>query len=137
MGYERDEGNEYKGNRAWNPRERNFRSAKPVPVSEGEELDVEIEGIAAKGDGVAKKEGFVIFVPGTKVGDKVHVRINKVFRKVAMAESLGKTGSVPAKESEEEASEELSEDDSGEEDEGPDTESDEDTEDTTDFGEDR
>ena len=45
--------------------------------------DVTIEAIAAKGDGIAKKEGFVIFVPGTQVGDKVRIRVTKVMRKVA------------------------------------------------------
>lgn len=60
-----------------------------VPVKEAEELSVVIESVAEKGDGVAKKQGFVIFVPGTKVGDKVKIRIKKVAKKVAFAEVIG------------------------------------------------
>ena len=60
-----------------------------VPVKEGEELNVVIESVAEKGDGVAKKQGFVIFVPGTKVGDKAKIRIKKVAKKVAFAEVVG------------------------------------------------
>jgi predicted RNA-binding protein with TRAM domain len=60
-----------------------------VPVKEGEELSVVIESVAEKGDGVAKKQGFVIFVPGTKVGDKVKIRVKKVAKKVAFAEVIG------------------------------------------------
>jgi predicted RNA-binding protein with TRAM domain len=48
-----------------------------------------IESVAEKGDGVAKKQGFVIFVPGTKVGDKVKIRVKKVAKKVAFAEVIG------------------------------------------------
>lgn len=71
--------------------DRGFGGGRPrfVPVKEGEELDVKIEGVAAKGDGVAKKEGFVIFVPGTKLNDEVHIKITKVARKVAFAEKVG------------------------------------------------
>ncbi|MGV8141785.1 MAG: TRAM domain-containing protein [Candidatus Woesearchaeota archaeon] len=60
-----------------------------VPVKEGEELSVVVESVAEKGDGVAKKQGFVIFVPGTKVGDKVKIRVKKVAKKVAFAEVIG------------------------------------------------
>ncbi len=70
-----------------------------VPVKEGEELSVVIESVAEKGDGVAKKQGFVIFVPGTKVGDKVKIRVKKVAKKVAFAEVIGsyeEAGAAPA-----------------------------------------
>ncbi|MCD6404126.1 MAG: TRAM domain-containing protein [Nanoarchaeota archaeon] len=55
------------------------------PVKEGEEYDVTIEAIASKGDGIAKVKGFVIFVPGTKQGDKVKIRIDRVMRNFAIA----------------------------------------------------
>jgi predicted RNA-binding protein with TRAM domain len=56
---------------------------KSAPVVAGETYDVTIEGIAQQGDGIAKVEGFVIFVPGTKVGDKVKIKVDKVLRKFA------------------------------------------------------
>lgn len=56
-----------------------------APVSAGAVHDVKIEGIASEGDGIARIEGFVIFVPGTKVGDQVKIKIEKVMRKFAIA----------------------------------------------------
>ncbi|MBW6517814.1 MAG: TRAM domain-containing protein [ANME-2 cluster archaeon] len=57
-----------------------------APVKAGETYDVSIEDLAREGDGVAKVEGFIIFVPGTKVGDEVTIKVNKVMRKFAIAE---------------------------------------------------
>lgn len=56
------------------------------PVSEGETYDVKIEDIARKGDGIARIEGFVVFVPGTKVDDEVTIKVSKVMRRFAIAE---------------------------------------------------
>ncbi len=66
---------------------------KVAPVKVGEEVDVTIEAVGAKGDGIAKKEGFVIFVPNTSTGDNVRIRITKVLSNVAFAEVAGKGGS--------------------------------------------
>ncbi|HIH31784.1 TPA: TRAM domain-containing protein [Candidatus Woesearchaeota archaeon] len=66
------------------------------PVKEGEELDAVIEAVAEKGDGIAKKAGFVIFVPGTKVGDKVKIRVKKVAKKVAFADVIGQSEATEA-----------------------------------------
>ncbi len=57
-----------------------------APVKVGETYDVSIDDIAKEGDGIARIEGFVIFVPATKVGDKVKIKVNKVMRKFAIAE---------------------------------------------------
>ena len=65
---------------------------KVAPVKVGEEVDVTIEAVGAKGDGIAKKEGFVIFVPNTSTGDTVKIRITKVLSNVAFAEVAGKGG---------------------------------------------
>ncbi|MFY9199567.1 MAG: TRAM domain-containing protein [Methanosarcina flavescens] len=56
-----------------------------VPVEEGEVYDVTIQDIARQGDGIARIEGFVIFVPGTKVGDEVRIKIDRVFPKYGFA----------------------------------------------------
>src|SRR3989344_7222175 len=77
-----------------------------APVKVGEELDVTIEAVGEKGDGIAKKDGFVLFVPGVKQGEKVHIRVTKVLRKVGFAEVVGST---PAEASEEPAAEEATE----------------------------
>jgi len=56
-----------------------------APVAEGTEYDVTIEDIAKEGDGIARVQGFVVFVPGTKVGDNVKIKVDKVMRRFAIA----------------------------------------------------
>jgi predicted RNA-binding protein with TRAM domain len=60
------------------------------PVKEGEEIDVKIEAVGEKGDGIAKKNGFVIFVPGVQENDEVRIRVTRVLKKVGFAEVIGK-----------------------------------------------
>ncbi len=57
-----------------------------APVNEGEEYDVKIEDMGRSGDGIAKIEGFIVFVSGAKKGDEVKIRINSVRRNFAFAE---------------------------------------------------
>ena len=59
------------------------------PVNVGDEIDVKIEAVGAKGDGIARKDGFVLFIPGVKEGDQVRVKVTKVLRKVGFAEVAG------------------------------------------------
>lgn len=68
--------------------DRNFRQIS-APVNVGDELDVKIEAVGEKGDGIAKKEGFVLFVPNAKEGQEVKIRVTKVLRKVGFAEIVG------------------------------------------------
>ena len=63
-----------------------FRDERaPVPVEEGETYDVTIQDIARQGDGIARIEGFVVFVPNTSVGDEVQIKIERVLPKFAFA----------------------------------------------------
>ncbi len=67
----------------------NQSSSRPstnAPVKVGEVLDVTIEDTARQGDGIARVEGFVIFVPNTKVNDKVKIEIKELKRSSAIAE---------------------------------------------------
>ncbi len=80
-----------------------------APVKVGEELDVTIDAIGEKGDGIAKKDGFVLFVPGVKKDQKVRIRVTKVLRKVGFAEVVGGTPGEKSEEAPEEASEEPAE----------------------------
>jgi len=66
-----------------------YESFNTPPVQIGEEIDVKIEAVGEKGDGIAKKDGFVLFVPGVKEGDEVRIKITKVLRKVGFAEVVG------------------------------------------------
>ena len=110
-----------------------------VPIREGDEIDVTIEAVGEKGDGLAKKDGFVIFVPNTKQGDKVRIRITRVLRKVGFGEVVGQaeaTEEAPAEPEtgEAEATEEPAEETAEGAEETP-TEAEEVPPDTEDFGE--
>ena len=50
----------------------------PKPVNEGDEYDIEIEGIGTKGDGIGRVNGFVVITPNAKVGDKVKVKVIEI-----------------------------------------------------------
>ena len=66
-----------------------------------------IEAVGEKGDGIAKKNGFVLFVPGVKEGQQVKIRVTKVLRKVGFAEVVGQGTAAPAGESTEASAEEA------------------------------
>lgn len=83
-----------------------FEQRTFAPVKVGEELDVKIEAVGEKGDGIAKKNGFVLFIPGVKEGDEVKIRVTKVLRKVGFAEVVGRGGEATAETAPESSSEE-------------------------------
>lgn len=56
------------------------------PVDEGDVVEVEIDDLGSKGDGIARVDGFVIFVPGGEVGETYDVEVTSVGRKFAFAE---------------------------------------------------
>jgi predicted RNA-binding protein with TRAM domain len=88
-------------------RPRRFRHS---PVKVGEQYDVTIEAISNRGDsGVAKIEGFVIFVPGTKVDEKLKVKITKVGNGYATAELAQQTSDQTSSENSEQAQEGIDE----------------------------
>lgn len=57
-----------------------------APVKVGEEYDVTIEDTGRSGDGVAKIEGFIIFVPNAKQGQEVKIKITETKRNLGFAE---------------------------------------------------
>ncbi|ADG12751.1 TRAM domain-containing protein [Methanocaldococcus infernus] len=61
---------------------------REVPVKEGEVYDVTIEDMGKGGDGIARVEGFVVFVPETQKGDQVKVKITSVKNKFAFGEKV-------------------------------------------------
>lgn len=72
--------------------------AQEKPVKEGEVHEVEITEVGSKGDGITKIKNFVVFVPGTKKGDKIKVKITSVKRSCAVAERVGGAATAPAAE---------------------------------------
>lgn len=48
------------------------------PVEEGETYEVDIIGEGKEGDGVAKIDNFVVFIPGANEGDHVEIEVEEV-----------------------------------------------------------
>jgi predicted RNA-binding protein with TRAM domain len=69
-----------------------YMNQGPKPVEVGKEYDVEVTELSRRGDGVAKMQGFVVFVKGAKVGDKTKIRVETVGPRFATAIALGTTG---------------------------------------------
>jgi 23S rRNA (uracil1939-C5)-methyltransferase len=61
------------------------RAARP---HRGEELELEIESLAQGGRGVARREGYVVFVSGGLPGDRVRARVGKAKRSHAEATAV-------------------------------------------------
>ena len=53
------------------------------PVEVGKEYNVSITDTSRRGEGIAKVEGFIVFVPGTKVGQNVRVKVTQVSERFA------------------------------------------------------
>jgi predicted RNA-binding protein with TRAM domain len=63
----------------------------PKPVEAAQEYTVDIIGTGKSGDGIARVQGFVIFVKNTKSGDKnIKVKINSVGNRFAIADVVSK-----------------------------------------------
>jgi predicted RNA-binding protein with TRAM domain len=58
----------------------------PKPVEAGKEYDVQISEISRQGDGIARIQGFVIFVKGAKAGQKAKIRVTRVGDRFANGE---------------------------------------------------
>ncbi|HWB69979.1 MAG TPA: TRAM domain-containing protein, partial [Solirubrobacterales bacterium] len=54
----------------------------------GELLDVEIDSLAFGGRGVARAEGYVLFVAGALPGDRVRAEVTKAKRRFAEARAV-------------------------------------------------
>ena len=89
------------------------RSFSPVKV--GDIVDVKIEAVGEKGDGIAKVKGFVIFVPNAKEGETVKIKITKVLRKVGFGEIVTEGEAAAESESEEESYEDEESEEQSEE----------------------
>lgn len=63
----------------------------PKPVETGKEYDVQITEISRKGDGIARIQGFVIFVKEGKVGQNAKIRVVQVGNRFATAEIVDST----------------------------------------------
>jgi predicted RNA-binding protein with TRAM domain len=70
----------------------------PKPVETGKEYDVQITEVSRKGDGIARVQGFVIFVKDGKVGQNAKIRISQIGPRFATAELVGSSASASSSE---------------------------------------
>jgi len=64
------------------------QQTQAATLEEGETYEVKITGTGRKGDGVAEKGKFRIFVPGAQEGDVVKARINDINGTLAFAQRI-------------------------------------------------
>jgi len=57
----------------------------PKPVEVGKEYEVHVTEISRQGDGIARVQGFVLFVKNGKVGQKTKVKVVDVADRFAKA----------------------------------------------------
>jgi predicted RNA-binding protein with TRAM domain len=60
------------------------------PVEVGSEYDADIQETSRRGEGIARIQGLVIFVPNTKSGDHVKIKVTRISRRFAEAKIVGK-----------------------------------------------
>ncbi len=73
------QGGSYEGRRG------HGKGFKRCPVALGEKLEVEISEMSPKGEGIARSQGFVIYVPDTKPGDRAKIKVIRITEKAANA----------------------------------------------------
>ena len=57
----------------------------PKPVEVGKEYDVDITEISRQGDGIARVQGFVVFVQNGKVGSNIKIKVTQIGDRSAKA----------------------------------------------------
>jgi predicted RNA-binding protein with TRAM domain len=73
----------------------------PKPVEIGKEYDVDVQETSRRGEGIARIQGLVTFIPNAKPGDHVKIRITRISRRFAEAEVVGKGEAEKEEEKEE------------------------------------
>jgi len=66
------------------------------PVEAGKEYKVRIIDRSERGEGVARIEGFIVFVRGAKPGEEVRIKVTNVGARAATGELILETAVAPA-----------------------------------------
>ena len=80
MSYSSRRGGSYEGRRG------HGKGFKRCPVEMEKEYEVDVTEISPRGEGIARIQGFVIFVANAKPGDQVKIKITKIGGMTAKAE---------------------------------------------------
>jgi 23S rRNA (uridine2552-2'-O)-methyltransferase len=59
-----------------------------APVREGDRVEVDVEDVGREGDGIAKLEGYTVFVPDTDPGETVEIEVTDVKPRFGFGELL-------------------------------------------------
>jgi predicted RNA-binding protein with TRAM domain len=63
----------------------NRGSPAPKPVEVGKEYEVDVTEISRQGDGIARVQGFIVFVKNGKVKQNVKVKVEQIGNRYATA----------------------------------------------------
>ena len=80
MSYSRRQGGSYERRRG------HGKGFKRCPVEMGKEYEVDVTEMSRQEEGIARIQGFVIFVANAKPGDRVKIKITKIGGMTANAE---------------------------------------------------
>jgi predicted RNA-binding protein with TRAM domain len=80
LSYSRRQGGSYEGRRG------HGKGFKRCPVEMGKEYEVDVTEMSCQEEGIARIQGFVIFVPNAKPGDHMKIKITKIGGMTANAE---------------------------------------------------
>ena len=62
------------------------RQSPPTKPGEGgKTYDIDISEITGKGDGIARVQGFIVFIENGKIGNKIRVKVTEVADRFAKA----------------------------------------------------
>ena len=87
-GNSRGRGNSGGGRRSYDsdaPKRLKRQGPLPKPVEVGKTYDVDINEITGKGDGIARVQGFIVFIENGKIGNKIKVKVTEVADRFAKA----------------------------------------------------
>ena len=57
-------------------------------LAEGQELDVEVQSVSKRGDGVVRMGRYIMYVPRGKPGQKVKIRITRISGSIVFTEQV-------------------------------------------------
>lgn len=61
-------------------------------IEEGETYELRVESVGNKGDGIAKVDKYLVFIPGTSKGEVVMAKVKKISGTLAFAEVVERKG---------------------------------------------
>lgn len=88
MSYDRDRSYGRGRKRSYNSHaSRNLKKRTPPtkPVEVGKIYELDITEITGKGDGIARVQGFIVFIENGKIGNKIKVKVTEIADRFAKA----------------------------------------------------